>query len=187
MVRGGRLTPFNASLQPVGDGVALNAIDRGSYRTLAAVRVTSLRMNFGLANIGFTTTYRRDPNAVVFESRMNTVPELVAPPGIHQAIDLVAGTFLRVLATGHGGMAMEFASRRLPSGMYQFDGSASAELDYTPALAFVARIGDALASEHGAEVRAEERALGEELFDAFVADYANARAAILAMDDGREQ
>lgn len=187
MVREGRLTPFNASLQPAGEGVALNAIDQGSYRTLAAVRVTRLHMNFGLANIGFTTTYRRDPEAVVFESRMNSVPELVAPPGIHQAMNLVAGTFLRVLATGHGGLAAQLTSRRLPSGMYQFGGTASAEIEYAPALAFLARIGDALADEHDAEVRAEERALGEELFDAFVADYADSRAAVLAIDDGREQ
>jgi hypothetical protein len=123
---------------------------------------------------------------VMFESRMNTVPELVAPPGIRQAMDLVAGRFLRVLATGHDGLAMQLASRRLPGGMYRFGGIASAELAYAPALAFLARIGDALADEHDAEVRAEERALGEELFDAFVADYADARAAILAMDDARE-
>ena len=187
MVRGGRLTTFNASMQPVGDGVALSEIDRGSYRTLAAVRVTSLHMNFGLANIGFTTTYRRTPDAVVFESRMNTVPELVAPPGIHQVMDLFAGTFLQVLATGHGGPTVHFSSRQLPSGMYQFAGSASAEFHYAPTLAFLARIGDAIANEHDAAVRAEERAFGEELFDALVADYADARAAILAMGDRQEQ
>ena len=183
MVRGGWLTPFNASMQPAGDGVALSEIDRGSYRTLAAVRVTSLHMNFGVANIGFTTTYRRTPDAVVFESRMNTVPELVAPPGIHQVMDLFAGTFLQVLATGHGGPNVQLSSRRLPSDMYQFVGSASAELHYAPTLAFLARISDAIANEHDADVRADERALGEELFDAFVADYADSRAAILAMGD----
>jgi hypothetical protein len=187
MVRGGRLTPFNASLQPAGDGVALNEIDRGSYRTLAAVRVTRLYMNFGLDNIGFTTTYRRTPDAVVFESRMNTVPELVAPPGIHQVMDLVAWTFLQVLATGHGGPTVQLSSRRLPGGMYQFAGDASAEFRYAPTLAFLARIGDAIANEHDATVRTEERAFGEELFDAFVADYADARAAILAMGDRQEE
>jgi hypothetical protein len=187
MVRRGQLTPFNASMQPSGEGVALNEINRGSYRTLAAVRVTSLHMNFGLANIGFTTTYRRTPDAVVLESKMNTVPELVAPPGIHQLIDLVAGTFLQVLATGHGGPSVQLSSRRLPGGTYQFAGSASAEFHYAPALAFLARIGDAIANEHDADVRADERAFGEELFDAFVADYAEARAAILAMGDRQEQ
>lgn len=187
MVRGGRLTPFTASLQPAGDGVALSEIDRGSYRTLAVVRVTSLHMNFGLTNIGFTTMYRRTPDAVVFESRMNTVPELVAPPGIHQVMDLFAGTFLQVLATGHGGPTVHFSSRQLPSGMYQFAGDASAEFYYAPTLAFLAHIGDAIATEHDAAVRAEERAFGEELFDALVADYADARAAILAMGDRQEQ
>jgi hypothetical protein len=118
---------------------------------------------------------------------MNTVPELVAPPGIHQVMDLFAGTFLRVLATGHGGPTVHFSSRQLPSGMYQFAGSASAEFHYAPTLAFLARIGDAIANEHDAAVRAEERAFGEELFDAFVADYADARAAILAMGDRQEQ
>ena len=187
MVRGGRLTPFNASMQPGGEGVALNEIDRGSYGTLAAVRVTSLHMNFGLANIGFTTTYRRTPNAVVFESQMNTVPELVAPPGIHQVMDLVAGPFLQVLATGHSGPTVHVSSRQLSSGMYQFAGSATAEFYYAPTLAFLARIGDAIANEHDADVRADERALGEELFDAFVADYADAHAAILAMGDRQEE
>ncbi len=187
MVRDGRLTPFTGSLQPGGEGVALDVIDQGSYRTLAALSLSSLHMNFGLANIGFTTTYRRDPKAVVFESRMNTVPDLVAPPVIRQAMNLVAGRFLQGLATGHGGLAVQLTSRRLPSGMYQFAGSAGTELDYAPALAFLARMGDAFADAHNAEVRAEERALGEELFDAFVADYTEARPAILAMDDGREQ
>jgi hypothetical protein len=187
MVRDGRLTPFNAALQPAGNGVALNAIDQGSYRSLAEVWVTTLHMNFGLANIGFTTTYRRGRDAVAFESRMDTVPELVAPPGIHGAMDLVAGTFLRELAKGHGGLAVQLTSRQLRRGLYQFEGTVSAELYYAPTLAFLARIGDALANRHGVEVRTEERALGEELFDAFVADYANARAAILALDDGPEQ
>ena len=118
---------------------------------------------------------------------MNTVPELVAPPGIHQVIDLVAGTFLQVLATGHGGPSVQLSSRRLPNGMSQFAGSASAEFRYAPTLAFLARIADAIANEHDADVRADERALGEELFDAFVADYADARAALLAMGDKQEQ
>ncbi|HVO26965.1 MAG TPA: hypothetical protein VMW56_25425 [Candidatus Margulisiibacteriota bacterium] len=186
MVRDGRLTPFSTSLQPVGEGVRLNAIDHGRYRTLAAVRVTGFYLDFGLANLGFTTTYQRDREAVVFESRMNTVPELVAPPGIRQAIDLIAGTFLHALATGHGGLAVHLTSRRVPSGMYQFAGSAGAELVYAPALALLARIGDALAGKHNADVRAEERALGEEFFDAFVADYTDTRAAILALDGGQE-
>jgi len=54
----------------------------------------------------------------------------------------------------------------------------------------LARIGDAIAKEHNQKVRAEERAFGEELFDAFVADYNDARPAILALDltiDSRQE
>jgi hypothetical protein len=46
----------------------------------------------------------------------------------------------------------------------------------------LARIGDAIAQAHNDKVRIEERAFGEELFDAFVADYNNARPAVLALD-----
>jgi hypothetical protein len=187
MVRDGRLAPFNAALQPAGKGVALNTIDQGSYRTLATMRTTSLGMSFGVTDIGFTTTYRRDADTVMFESRMNTVPKLVAPPVIHETMDLFAGKFLEVLATGQGGLTAYVTSRRLPGGMYRYGGSARAELYYAPPLAFVARIGDAFASKHDEEVRAEERAFGEELFDALVADYTAARSAILALDDGRAQ
>jgi hypothetical protein len=186
MVRDGLLAPFNPAMQPAGEGLALNDVERGGFRTFSSVRLSSLGMDFGLANLGFTTTYRREPNAVMFESRMNTVPELVAPPVIHQAMDLVAGRFLEVLATGHGGMTVHISSRRRPDGLYQYAGSASAELPYAPTLAFLARIGDALAQQHDEQVRTEERAFGEELFDALVADYNNARPAILALDGGRE-
>ena len=71
MLRNGLLTPFNAAMQPAGDSVALGEITRGSYRTLASGQMTSLAMNFGLANIGFTTDYRRDADTCTFVNRMN--------------------------------------------------------------------------------------------------------------------
>ncbi len=182
MIRNGLLTPFNVAMQPAGDGVALGEIARGSYRTLASGQITSLAMNFGLANIGFTTDYRRDPSAVTFDNRMNTVPQLIAPPGVHQMMDLIAGDFLRVLATGNGGLNTKISSRMLPNGTYDFSGGATAQLNYSPTLELLARIGDAIAQEHNDQVRAEERAFGEELFDAFVADYNDARPAIVALD-----
>jgi hypothetical protein len=92
-----------------------------------------------------------------------------------------------VLATGNGGLTSRLSSRALPNGWYAFSGGATAELDYSPTLELLARIGDAIAREHNDEVRAEERALGEELFDAAVADYNDARAAILALDNNREE
>jgi hypothetical protein len=190
MLRNGLLTPFNASIQPAGESVALNEITRGSYRTQASGLITSLKMNFGLANIGFVTDYRRDADAVSFDNRMDAVPQLVAPPGVHQVMDLIAGEFLRVLATGNGGMNSKLGSHRLPNGDYEYSGGVTAQLDYSPTLELLARIGDAIAQAHNDQVRTEERAFGEELFDAFVADYNSARPAILALDaepNGKEE
>lgn len=189
MLRNGLLTPYNAAMQPAGEGVALNEITRGSYRTRASGLITSLKMNFGLADIGFATDYRRDGGAVAFDNRMDEIPQLIAPPGVHQVMDLIAGEFLRVLATGNGGMNSKLGSRLLPNGAYDFSGGVTAQLDYSPTLELLARIGDAIAQAHNDQVRAEERAFGEELFDAFVADYNIARPAILALDaapDGRK-
>jgi hypothetical protein len=187
MLRNGLLTPFNPALQPAGDSIALNEITRGSYRTLASGQISSLRMNFGLANIGFTTDYRRDPGALRFDNRMNAVPQLIAPPGVHKVMDLIAGDFLRVLATGNGGLNSNLSSRRLPNGTYDFSGGVTAELNYSPTLELLARIGDAIAREHNDQVRSEERAFGEELFDAFVADYNSARPAIIALDSDKDR
>jgi len=182
MTRNGLLTPFNAAMQPVGDSIALGDISHGSYHTLASGQVTSLAMNFGLANIGFATDYRRDAGVVTFLNRMDAVPQLVAPPGVHQVMDLVAGDFLKVLATGNGGLNTKLSSRLLPNGTYDFAGGLTMQLNYSPTLELLARIGDAIAQEHNDQVRAEERAFGEELFDAFVADYNDARTAIIALD-----
>jgi hypothetical protein len=186
MVQNGRLTPFNAAMKPAGEGIALNEIEHGHYRTASSVLVKSLKMNFGLDNLGFATDYSRDANSVVFANRMDLTPQLVAPPGIHKMMDLIAGEFLRVMATGNGGMKTELASRRLQNGMYDFVAGFTAQLNYSPTLELLARVGDAIAKEHDEEVRKEERAFGEELFDAFVADYNDARPAISALDNLQE-
>lgn len=182
MVQNGLLTPFNAALKPAGEGIALDAIERGHYRTVSSVEVRSLKMKFGLDHLSFATDYSRDANAVTFTNHMDSVPELVAPPGIHKVMDLIAGEFLRVLATGDGGMKSELACRQLPNGNYDFVGGFMAQLNYSPALELIARVGDAFAQAHDEEVRKEERAFGEELFDAFVADYNDARPAIKSLD-----
>ena len=187
MLRNGLLTPFNAAMQPAGDSIALNEITRGSYRTIESGQITSLRMDFGLANIGFATDYRRDSAAVTLANRMDTVPQLIAPPGVHQMLDLIAGDFLRVMATGNGGLTTNLSSRLLPNGAYDFAAGATAQLNYSPTLELLARIGDAVAQEHNDQVRIEERAFGEELFDAFVADYNDARPAILVLDRDTRQ
>jgi hypothetical protein len=182
MDRNGLLTPFDLAFKPTADGVALEQVEHGSYRTLATGHIVSMSMNFGLGNVGFTTDYRRDDGQVNIDTRMNAVPELIAPPGIHKAMDFIAGRFLRVMAQGNGGMRTRLASSRLSSGMFHFSGGGTVELDYSPTLEFLARIGDAIARQHNDVVRTEERAFGEELFDAFVADYNEARPAILTLD-----
>ena len=60
-------------------------------------------------------------------------------------------------------------------GTYDFSGGVTAQLNYSPTLELLARIGDAIAKEHNDQLRAEERAFAEQLFGAFVADYNQAR------------
>jgi hypothetical protein len=182
MLRNGLLTPFNAAMQPAGDSVALGEVARGSYRTVASGQITSLKMNFGLAGVEFVTDYSRQPGVVTFVNRMDAVPQLIAPPGVHQMMDLIAGDFLRVLATGNGGMNTRLSSSLLANGTYDYSGHITAQLNYSPTLELLARIGDAIAQEHNEKVRAEERAFAEELFDALVADYNDARPVILGLD-----
>jgi len=79
-------------------------------------------------------------------------------------------------------MKVKLSSRLLPNGIYDFSSVTTAQLNYSPTLELLARIGDAIANKHNDQVRAEERAFGEELFDAFVADYNDARPAIVALD-----
>jgi hypothetical protein len=137
---------------------------------------------FGLERIGFSSDYTRDDNAVALTSKMNEVPDLVAPPVLHGMMEYIAGEFLHVLAQGHGGMQASFSSRRQSDSGFRLAAAMSAEFDYSPTLEFLARIGDAIADAHNEQVRAEERKFSEELFDAFVADYNNARPKILALD-----
>jgi hypothetical protein len=181
MLRRGMLTPFNAHFEP-GEPVAIDTVRRGAYRAESSVQVRSLGMMFGLERIGFSSEYTRDDNAVALTSKMNEVPDLVAPPVLHGMMEYIAGEFLRVLAKGHGGMQASFTSRRQGEGGYRLAAGMSAEFDYSPTLEFLARIGDAIADAHNQQVRSEERKFGEELFDAFVADYNNARPKILALD-----
>jgi hypothetical protein len=182
MDQDGLLTPFDAAGRPAGAGIAIDRVLSGSYRTRASVSVRRLRMRFGLDHIGVASTFHRTPDAVVVESKMDQVPELVAPPVIHKIADLIAGEFLRVMAQGHGGLTVMVSSRRRSDGMFRLAAGLTGEFTYSPTLEFLARIGDAVADQHNAEVRADERKLGEELFDAFATDYNNARPKILALD-----
>jgi len=182
MDRSGLLAPFDANYRPAGAGIAIEKMNGGNYHTTASVRVTALGMDFGLDNLSFATEFTREAHEVKFENRMDSAPVLIAPPGIHKVIDIIAGQFLQTLATGSGGMRTHARSNDSGDGAIKLEAGSHAELAYSPALGFLARIGDALAEAENDNVRSEERALGQEFFDAFVADYNDARPAILSTD-----
>ncbi|HVN63279.1 MAG TPA: hypothetical protein VMT58_01485, partial [Candidatus Binataceae bacterium] len=144
MNRGGLLVPFDDNFKPAGEAIAPGLLSSGSYKTLASVQVRSLGMDFGLGNLNFTTDYTRAGDNVQFKTRMNSPPELVAPPVIHGMIDLIAGEFLSTLAQGNGGMHAFLESNRTPAGNYHFAGGWTAELAYSPTLEFLAKVGDSL-------------------------------------------
>ena len=183
MVRRGLLTPYNARYEPTGDGIALDQVRAGVYHTESQATITRLGLTFGLEQLRFVTDFQHDRDSVATVTNMEAVPVLVAPPGIHKIIDLIAGEFLRVLAQGDGGFKASFMSEPEGTGLFRYAASAKAEFNYAPTLELLARVGDSVADQHSAEVKLEERKLGQELFDAFMSDYNNARPQILAVDE----
>jgi len=186
MVRHGELTPFDGSYRPAGEGIDLARPGKGIYYTQSSATITRLGMTFGLSGLKFATDFRCDSDTVETTSTMETVPTLVAPPGIHKIIDLIAGEFLRTLAQGDGGFKASFLSQRRADGLFYYAAKASAEFGYAPTLELLARVGDSVADQHSAEVKIEERQLGQDLFDAFMTDYNNARPKVLAFDEPRK-
>jgi hypothetical protein len=182
MVRDGKLSAFDAAYHPVGEPIALGSLRRGVNRTHTSIQVQRLAMNFGLDNLSFTNYFTRNDSTVSFEARMDAVPQVIAPPGIQQGAEFVAGEFMRTIAQGSGGMRSEVASKALGDGTIRFTSEVTAEFMYSPALEFFARLGDSIADEHDAKVRQQERSLAQEFLDAFVKDYNNARPGILALD-----
>jgi len=186
MIRHGRLTPFDTSYRPAGESIDLAAPGKGVYYTQSSVTITRLDMTFGLSGLKFATDFHSDRDRVETTSTMETVPTLIAPPGIHKIIDLIAGEFLRTLAHGDGGFKASFLSQREAEGLFRYTASARAEFGYAPTLELLARVGDSVADQHSAEVKLEERQLGQDLFDAFMSDYNSARPKILALDEVRK-
>jgi hypothetical protein len=182
MVRNGMLTPFDDRYQPAGDPIAIDKITHGTHRNWSSVRVHRMGMDFGLDDLNFAVTYSRNGDSVSLDSRMDAVPKIVAPPGVHQMVMMVANDFMRTLAQGNGGLLATARSDDEAGGNHRFRGGFTAEFRYSPALELLARIGDAIADANNPKVRADERKLGEELFDAFLKDYNDARPKILALD-----
>ncbi len=181
MVRNGMLTPFDSRYRPAGEPIAIDRIERGFNLSRTFVRVTELGLDFGLENVSFANYYARTGGSVRSESRMNAVPQIVAPPGVRQAVGLVAGKFMRTLALGNGGLRAVLGSKRSADGAVRAASTFSAVLRYSPALEILARVADALADANDAAVRADERRLGEELFEAFLKDYNKARPRLLGL------
>lgn len=183
--RAGMLTPMDAGFAPAGQSVALDEIRQGRYRSITSVRVRSMGMTFGLDDLTFVTQYHRGGGSVKISSHMTEVPKVVAPPVLRPMIVLIAGEFMRMLAQGNGGRGTSaaFSSQLQPGGEVRLAGEIGAELRYSPALQLLTRIGDAIVKSHNREVRADERRLAEELFDAWVADYQKARGRIAALGE----
>jgi hypothetical protein len=182
MVRGGKLSAFDAAYHPVGEPIVPGSLRHGINRTRSSIHVRRLAMNFGLDNLNFTNYFTRTDTTVSFEARMDAVPTVVAPPGIQQGAEFVAGEFMRTVAEGSGGMHSAVVSKALGDGTIYFTSEVTAEFMYSPALEFFAKLGDSMADEHDAKVRQQERSVALEFLDAFVKDYNNARPGILALD-----
>ena len=183
LVRAGMLTPMDARFAPAGDPVPLDRLDSGHYRCVGSVRIHRMGMDFGLDTVSFDSDFRRSQDDLHLVSHMSATPVIIAPPVIHGLITMIAGRFLHTLANGDGGhgLAATFSSNRRDGNvLMEFD--ARGEFLYSPALELLARVGDAIADVHNQAVREDERRLGEQLFDAFIKDYDNARPALLALD-----
>ncbi len=182
MVRAGKLSAFDDSDRPVGPPIALDSLRSGMNRSRTSIRIHRLGMDFGLDDLSFINRYNRDNSTVTFEARMDAVPMVVAPPGIQQGAEFIAGEFMRTVAQGSGGMHSEVASQALADGSIRFTSEVSAQFMYSPALEFFARLADSIADKDDVKVREQWRALMQEFLDAFVKDYNNARPRIMALD-----
>lgn len=182
MVRDGKLSAFDADYHPVGEPLALGSLRAGTNHSHTSIRLRRLGMNFGIDNVNFTNRYLRDDATTSFEAQMDGIPRFIAPPGIQQGVEYIAGEFMRTIAQGSGGMHSEAHSKKLGDWMIGFASKISAEFMYSPALEFLARLGDSIADEHTRKVRQQERQVMQEFLDAFMKDYNNARPKILALD-----
>jgi hypothetical protein len=182
-LRDGMLVPLDARSLPAGDAVDLSQIRQGHWRAVSTITLEKFRAIFGLENIGFTTAYRRTGDASVLTSHMDSVPQLIAPPGIKQVTRFVTDEFLSRLARGHGGTTISLTSGRDAHGVFHIAVAFTGELHYSPSLAMLASIADAIVEADDVRVRNDERRLMQEFFDALVADFNNARPEILRLDE----
>jgi hypothetical protein len=185
-VYAGKLAPLGARVDGAGRPIALDQITRGHWRSISTITLDRFGTSFGLGNIAFTTDYRRIRDGFELNSQMDSTPQLIAPPVVNGVLRLLAGDFLQGLARGHWGMAVSLQSGRTAPSVFHVRGAMSFELRYSPMLEILAEIGDAVADAHDEKVRDDERRLGEDLFDALLGDYNNARSQIISLDSAPE-
>jgi hypothetical protein len=185
-VRAGLLAPLKAQLASTGRPIALDQIMQGQWRSITTMTLDKFGTTFGLGNVAFTTNFQRAGDRFELNSRMDTVPQLIAPPVVDSLLSLLAGNFLQGLARGHGGMMVSLQSEHAAQGLFHIRGALCGELRYSPMLEMLAEIGDAVADAHDIKVRDDERRLGEELFNALLADYNKARERIINLQTPAE-
>jgi hypothetical protein len=166
---------------PTGDPAVLDQVTDGHYHSVSSARVHRFGMDFGMQNVDFETEYRREGDRVKIENRMRLPAEIVAPAGLRQLSQLLAGRFMDTLARGNAGHGVDARFSSTPIGT---DGTlltweTQAELFYSPTLEFLARIGDSIADAHNESVRDDERRLWQEIYGAIVSDYQRARPLLL--------
>jgi hypothetical protein len=181
-LQAGMLAPLKEQRASTGRPIALDQIMLGQWRSITTITLDKFGTTFGLGNIAFTTDYRRAGEALEIDSRMDSVPQLIAPPVVNSLLRLLAGNFLQGLARGHGGMVVSLQSGCAARGLFHVRSALSGELRYSPMLEMLAEIGDAVADAHDVKVREDERRLGEELFNALLEDYNKAREQIISLD-----
>lgn len=184
IVRRGMLTPMDQATRPAGPPCPLDQIIEGHFTTEASVAQERLGLRFGLAAIRNSTVYSNRDGTVEFHSRMSAVPRLIAPPIVHGLTMLLAGQFMETLARGNSGrgIATSFSASPAPNGGTILHGTFSAEFRQAPALAMLMRLAGAITPAHDAEVRADERRLAAQFFDALASDLDRARPALVGDD-----
>ncbi|HZY59474.1 MAG TPA: hypothetical protein VFE56_06910, partial [Candidatus Binataceae bacterium] len=181
MLRGGMPTPMTAQLKPAGAPIDLERAVAGRFHTDSSIAVQRFGVRFGIAGVRFATVYGNHEERIEFDGHMSRVPRLIAPAIVRPLTRLLAGQFMETLARGNDGrgIATSFSATADARGGTMLDATFSGELRDSPALVLVAQLASALTPAHSDEVRAEERRLAGEFFDALAADFNRARPALL--------
>ncbi|HLH77893.1 MAG TPA: hypothetical protein VKV28_13910 [Candidatus Binataceae bacterium] len=181
MLRDGRPVPFDEQMHPAGPPLDLTERTSGRFQTTTSLWVNRLGVKLGIGELRYASSFDAHDGQLSIRSRMTEEPEILAPPGIHALIMLMAGRFMRTLAQGsHGrGASAYLDATPQPQGM-MLSGGMAGEFEYSPALEIIARVGDAIVAANDDQVRADERGLLGRLLGAADRDYRRARPRLLS-------